>query len=163
MKNSFRTKHIVLITVVGLLTFNCASIFKGSSADVRVNSTPSGAEIFINGIDRGTTPQTMSLKRNKDYVLTFKKEGYEDLNFEIHKKFDVGTTVVGNIFSWGLLGILVDLGTGAAFSLTPADIEANMEALQQAGYIKSDLSAKEGEIHVFMITTDEWEALTAEK
>jgi hypothetical protein len=159
MINSKKLRVIPALVLLCTLTISCASIFKGSSADVRVNSNPSGANIFINGIDRGVTPQTLSLKRNSDYVLTFKKEGYEDLNFEIFKKFDIGTALVGNIFSWGLVGIIVDVATGAAYSLTPADVEANMASLQAAGYIDDNFKTDSSDIYVFMLTSDQWEML----
>lgn len=160
-KQTFKTA--LLIVIACSLNFSCASIFKGSSADVRINSNPAGADIFINGIDRGQTPQTLSLKRNQSYVLTFKKEGYEDLNFEVAKKFDIGTTVVGNIFSWGLVGIIVDVATGAAYSLTPADVEANLESMQQAGIIDAKANLKKGEIFAFMLTKEQWEEIKASK
>ena len=154
---------MLLVVLASFLTLSCASIFKGSSADIRVNSNPAGADIFINGIDRGQTPQTLSLKRNQDYVLTFKKDGYEDLNFEVSKKFDVGTAVIGNIFSWGIIGIIVDVGTGAAYSLTPADVEANLASMQQAGIIKADANLNDGEIFAFLLTTEQWEEIQAAK
>lgn len=150
---------IPLLLIAVIFTASCAAIFKGSSAEVRVNSNPAGADIFINGIDKGTTPQTLSLKRDSDYVLTFKKEGYEDLNVEVRKEFDFGTTIVGNIFSWGLIGIVVDVATGAAYSLTPADVEANLEAMQSAGYIETNFEGDDSDIYVFMMTTDQWEAI----
>lgn len=158
-------RRLKLLSVIGLsvLIAGCATIFKGSSADVQVNSSPSGADVYINEIDRGSTPQTLSLKRNKNYVLTFKKEGYEDVNMEIDKKFDIGTTVVGNIFSWGLLGIIVDAATGAAYTLTPADLDANMDELAEAGHVPSDLDLKEDEIHVVMLTQEEWEDVLESK
>jgi len=158
MTNS-KFRVVTTLVLFCVLSISCASIFKGSSADIRVNSNPAGANIFINGIDRGVTPQTLSLKRNSDYLLTFKKEGYEDLNFEIFKKFDIGTAVVGNIFSWGLVGIIVDVATGAAYSLTPADVEANLSSLQAAGYIDKDFETDDSDIFVFMLTTDQWEEL----
>jgi len=152
-------RSCALLIVVGFLTTNCASIFKGSNADIRVNSNPSGATIMINNINKGTTPQTMSLARNQNYTLTFKKDGYKDVNFEVVKKFDVATTVVGNIFSWSLLGIVVDVATGAAYSLTPADVQANFDGMAKAGLIDPDFKQKKGEINVIMLTTEQWETI----
>tara|TARA_R110000868_G_scaffold304437_14_gene565196 strand:- start:38851 stop:39342 length:492 start_codon:yes stop_codon:yes gene_type:complete len=163
MRKKITNYSLLALLVASFLTPSCASIFKGSSADVRVNSNPAGADIFINGIDRGVTPQTLSLKRNQDYVLTFKKEGYEDVNFEVAKKFDIGTAVVGNIFSWGLIGLIVDIGTGAAYSLTPADVEANLGSMQQAGIIDANANLENGDIFVFMLTSDQWEEIKAGK
>lgn len=152
-------KKILLVAIIATTMAGCATIFKGSSADVRFNSSPSGADIMINNIDRGTTPQTIGLKRNQNYVVTFQKDGYEDVSIEINKKFDIGTTVVGNIFSWGLIGIIVDVAGGAAYSLEPADLQANLEELRAAGHIPTNDIVKEGEVHVFMLTEDEWSAI----
>ena len=58
MINSKKLRVIPALVLLCTLTISCASIFKGSSADVRVNSNPSGANIFINGIDRGAVSYT---------------------------------------------------------------------------------------------------------
>ncbi|MEX0722141.1 MAG: PEGA domain-containing protein [Balneolaceae bacterium] len=151
-------KYILIITVCIVIT-GCGTIFKGSSADLKVNSSPSGATIYVNDINKGITPQTLSLKRNKDYIISFQSEGYEEVKMEINKKFDVGTSVVGNIFSWGILGLLVDMGTGAAYSLEPHDLQANMNELRVAGFIPEDADVNEDDIFVFMITTEEWQKI----
>ncbi len=139
----------------------CATIFKGSSADVRLNSQPAGASVFINEIDKGSTPQTLSLERDKDHILTFKKDGYEDVKVEINQKFDGATTILGNLVSWALLGIVVDVATGAAYSLEPADVQANLENMQQSGIIDEIPERKENEIMVIMLTKEEWQQLEA--
>lgn len=151
----------IAITILILAALSgCATIFKGKSADVRVNSTPAGAEVYINEISRGTTPQTLSLKRNDDYLLEFRKDGYEPVRIEVKKDFDIGTTIVGNIFSWGIIGILVDVGTGAAYTLKPADLQANMPELRAAGYLPEGGNSTKDDVHVIMLTTDEWAELT---
>ncbi|WP_020402215.1 PEGA domain-containing protein [Gracilimonas tropica] len=159
MKNGLRTITTALL-VLFVLT-GCGTIFKGSSADVKVNSTPAGASVWIDGINKGTTPQTLSLKRDKNYVLEFRKDGYENVRIAVNKKFDIGTSVVGNIFSWGIVGILVDLGTGAAYSLEPYDLQANLAELEAAGFIPKSEKVKEGEVHVFMITKEEWAKISS--
>ncbi len=152
-------KKAIILSVITLMFMGCATIFKGSTADVRFNSSPAGANIMINNINKGTTPQTISLKRNKNHVVTFQKDGYEDVTMEINKKFDIGTTVIGNIFSWGLIGIIVDVAGGAAYSLEPYELQANMEKLQSAGYIPSENMVEKNSVHVFMLTKEEWIAL----
>lgn len=49
----YKSSIIALILTAFLFASGCTTIFKGSSADVRVNSTPSNADIYINGIDKG--------------------------------------------------------------------------------------------------------------
>lgn len=152
----------IAITALLILTLSgCGTIFKGSSAEVRFNSTPSNATISINGIDRGTTPLALNLNRNDNYVINFKKEGYEEVNVEVRKKFDAGTTIVGNLFSWWAIGIIVDIASGAAYSLTPADVQGNLAELKASGII-NESEIKENSIHVFMLTKEQWEQIKTE-
>ena len=125
---------------------------------MRVNSSPIGADIYINEIDKGKTPSTLKLSRDNSYVLTFKKDGYEDVKLEINKKFDGATTIIGNLVSFFLLGVVVDVASGAAYSLEPADVTANMGKLEASGLIVAD-KVKEGEIHVVMMMKEQWQAI----
>lgn len=154
----YKSSLIALLLTTFLFASSCATIFKGSSADVRVNSTPSNADIYINGIDKGQTPSSLTLARDDNYVLTFKKDGYEEVKLEVNKKFDGATTILGNLVSFFLLGVVVDVASGAAYSLEPADVSANMEELEAAGLVNPD-KIKKGEIHVVMMTKEQWETL----
>lgn len=147
---------LTILTITVVLISGCATIFKGSNAEVRFNSSPANATISINGIDRGSTPIALNLKRDNNYVVNFKKEGYEEVNIEVNKSFDAATTIVGNLFSWWLLGVVVDVASGAAYSLTPADIQANMDELRASNLIDEN-DIEEGTIHVVMMTKEEWE------
>lgn len=157
MKNTL-TLALVLAFVTITLT-GCATIFKGADADIQVNSNPSGASIFVNNINKGTTPTTLALKRNQNHLLTFKMDGYNDVTVEVNQKFDIATTIVGNIFSWSLLGVVVDVATGAAYSLEPAVVQANLSKLQAAGYVPVSQPNGEDTIHVMMITEEQWSAI----
>jgi len=145
---------IITASLVAVLFVGCATIFKGSHANVRMNSEPSGATVMINNIDHGKTPITLSLSRTKDYTITFKMDGYKDVNMEVNKHFDGVTTIVGNIFSWGIIGIVVDLADGAAYTLKPADLTAYMKSLKNAGYIPSSYNKKSKTLTVFMLTKE---------
>lgn len=112
---------------------------------------------MINGIDKGETPQSLSLQRSENHILTFKKDGYEDVKVEIKKKFDGATTILGNLVSWFLVGIVVDVATGAAYSLSPADVQANMNKLKEAGYIEKIPKQTKNSITVIMLTKKEWQ------
>lgn len=153
---------VISIFLIAFYSVGCATIFKGSNADIRVNSAPAGARVYVNEIDKGKTPTTLSLKRDDSYVLHFKKEGYKDVKLEVQKKFDAATTIVGNLFSWWVLGVVVDVASGAAYSLTPADVNAHMEQLKNAGLIKEG-QAKKNEIFVFMMTQEQWNKIKAAK
>ncbi len=160
--NSF-SNILFLLLSIALFSSSCASIFKGSSAAISMNSTPTGATVLVNNIEIGLTPNTYFLSRNKDHVITFQKDGYEDVSINISRTFDLETSVIGNLFSWSIVGFCVDYVTGAAFSLTPADLQANFDSMANAGLIDPNFEQKEGEIMVIMITSEQWEAIQATK
>ncbi len=162
---NFKSKPLIytFIVLISSSLIGCATIFKGSQADINVNSAPSDATVYINGIDKGSTPQTMSLDRDEDHILTFKKDGYKDVKVEVNKKFDGATTILGNIVSWALVGIVVDVATGAAYSLKPADVQANLNEMKNAGIIDKIPEQKKNGITVIMLTEKQWKQVnTAE-
>ena len=160
-----KSKSLVYICIILISSsmIGCATIFKGSKADINVNSQPSDATVYINGIDKGSTPQTLALDRGEDHILTFKKDGYEDVKVEINKKFDGATTILGNIVSWALVGIVVDVATGAAYSLEPADVQANLNQMKNAGIIDHMPKKDKNGITVIMLTKEQWKQIRAAK
>jgi hypothetical protein len=160
-----KNKYFVGICIFFISTsmIGCATIFKGSSADIRVDSQPSGASVYINGIDKGSTPQSLSLGRDEDHVLTFQKDGYEDVVVEVKKQFDGATTILGNIVSFALIGIVVDVATGAAYSLEPADVQANLNQMENAGLIDKIPENNKNGITVIMLTKEEWAKIKTAK
>ena len=50
---------------------------------VFINSVPSGAKVFIDGVERGTTPYSITAMRNGEYNIRIEKEGYIDRRFRV--------------------------------------------------------------------------------
>jgi hypothetical protein len=48
-----------------------------------INSDPSGAKVFIDGVDRGTTPLSINSIRTGEYNIRINKEGYVDRRFKV--------------------------------------------------------------------------------
>lgn len=111
----------LLVTLVG-----CASIRHGTRQDISVNSTPSGAKVFVKGIHMATTPSIIELKRKDlDIVLRFEKDGYEPVEVALHRTMD--GWVWGNVLFGGFVGLAIDFIDGAAYKLTPAEVNAVLE------------------------------------
>lgn len=127
-------KHVTrsfagLLAVLLLLpvVYGCATIVRGSNQDVSVTSDPPNARVIVNGQDRGETPTTLSLDTGRDYQLEFTKEGMDSETINVTKDFTVGWPIFGNIFSWGLIGIVVDVANGSAYKLKPEQVDAALE------------------------------------
>jgi hypothetical protein len=117
-----------LLSVVILITvFSCASIVNGTKQDVRINSDPTGAQVSINGV-KYTTPAVIKLKRGSKHSLTFTKEGYEPVTLKIDKKFN--SWVFGNLIFGGVIGLIVDFSNGAAYKLSPDQVNAKLNKKQ---------------------------------
>ena len=124
-------------------------------AEVRLNSYPQNIQVFLNGYDQGVTPLTVSIERKKNHNVTFMIQGQQPIHVQIRPKLDVATTILGNLVSWNLVGVVVDLVTGHAYTLTPADIEQNFESIAESVHLKST----KDEVNLFVLTKAEWEQI----
>src|SRR5262245_31454678 len=75
----FHAKQVMAMVLVGLLTMlsGCASIFKGGTQDVPINSNPAGAQVWIDGVYQGMTPLHLKLDVKKSYTVVLRRDGEE--------------------------------------------------------------------------------------
>lgn len=139
---------LLLLLTIPIL-YGCATIVRGTSQEVRVTSDPADARILVNGEDRGATPTTLNLDRGRNYQIEFQKEGFSDQVVNVNQDFTVGWPIFGNIFSWGLIGIVVDVANGSAYKLQPEQVETALSsspadaALPEESDVHITLLAKE--------------------
>lgn len=97
----------------------CATLFNDSKQRVTIKSTPDGAEVVIDGRTI-VTPTTIELKGKSEYYISANKEGFRETPGKIGSEVRMGSAIVGNVFSWGLLGMGVDfIATGTAYKMDP--------------------------------------------
>ena len=117
-------RHLLLLSILG--TTGCASITSGTTQSVFVNSSPSGANVEVDGL-QATTPAKLELKRNQaSHNVRVTKEGYEPANVSIGRKFN--PWVAGNLL-WGhgfLVGVVVDFVSGGAWDLDTDRIDLTL-------------------------------------
>lgn len=108
-----------------LFSSGCATLFSGTDEEITFNSSPSGAEVVVDGIIVGTTPTTVEIDRPglEDQDVTIELDGYETRTFELDKEFN--TTSILNIFFWP--GFVVDALTGALFRYDKDTYSVNLE------------------------------------
>lgn len=70
-------KNIFKLFAVAILVFSssCAMLTNDKLDTVSINSSPSGADIYIDGKHMGATPATLNIEP-KDYNVQLKKPGY---------------------------------------------------------------------------------------
>lgn len=145
-------KNFIVIGVLfGLVSLNCATLTRGSDQPMQFNSNPMGATILLNGQEMGTTPANFVLKRGTPYSILLKRDGYEDVMMNITKEFKMKAAVVGNAFSWSLFGLVVDVVTGSAYELTPAQLNATLRSKE----IIIDRNSNPDEVQVFIFMLED--------
>lgn len=124
----------VAFTVLGA----CASIIKGSSENVSIDSNPAGASVKILKAEggavvaEGTTPYVVPLKRGDGffakgrYRVVVEKPGHATREVAIDASAN-GWYIAGNLVFGGLIGwLIIDPATGAMWSLDPDKITVDL-------------------------------------
>jgi hypothetical protein len=117
-------KSILLLSAI--LLSSCATIISGSRQNVKITSEPSSAKVYINEIEIGNTPVQKNLKRNQEYQLILKLDGYKTYETKLERK--VNAWFIGNIAFGGLIGLIIDPITGAMHKLKPEEIDGNLKS-----------------------------------
>ncbi|MEM8896920.1 MAG: PEGA domain-containing protein [Bacteroidota bacterium] len=111
-------------TVITLLSLtSCATIFTGSTANLRFDSNVKGAIIEMDGLEVGRTPYTMKVKKSFNGIVTMRAEDYQDKSFSLPKSFNpVAIINLTNIFAWG-----IDYLTGAMWTFDQKGYKITLE------------------------------------
>jgi len=115
---------IISVMLILLVTSSCCSIMLSPQQEVGIASNPSGAKVIIDGQEVGNTPLTTSLARKNNHNVKIELDGF--MPYELHLTKKTSGWVFGNIIFGGIIGLVVDLATGALYVLTPEDIQANL-------------------------------------
>lgn len=111
-------KISVGLSALALLS-GCATVFCGSEAEVKFESTPSGADVYAStpdnqsGIYLGRTPLTADVPRETRTII-LRKPGYEEMRVHSGRKFSFFPMIIDALW-WPTL--IVDAYTGSCYSL----------------------------------------------
>jgi hypothetical protein len=124
--------HKWAIVALAAALGGCASVTRGTTENISISSTPSGAEATITGLDVPTacvTPCAVTAKRNADISVAFAKPGYEPQVVELTKEVPGAGAAgfAGNILAGGLIGMGVDAYNGAAQDHKPNPVIVTLQ------------------------------------
>ena len=111
-----RITYCVLFSIAVLGT-GCATLTKGSSQTVTVNTDPSGAMCTMTRDAKpvavlNSTPGSVPVEKARGSIAVLcKKQGYQDAAGELAPEFQAMT--LGNILFGGIVGVVVDAASGA--------------------------------------------------
>lgn len=112
---------LIFTSMLMILVSGCATIINGNSETITFDSSPSGANVYIDGALVGKTPVSVTLKKNKKDTVMFKLDGHRTVTRELNKSFDAVALL--NIF-WDLS--TTDFITGAAMEYDPKNYYIEM-------------------------------------
>ena len=104
------------------LSSGCATITRGTTEVLVVETQPPGADVRINPAGMNCkTPCSVELKRKRNYTLQIEREGYEPVTVNVLSEISgAGAAgMAGNVVLGGLIGVAVDAASGATKKLTP--------------------------------------------
>ena len=90
-------------------------MFTGTSSNINVTSTPTGADCNVTGYGVHTPGNIVLPKSSNDVTINCQKEGYVDASSTINSSFNT-TSLVNILTGYGLvIGFIIDFSTGAAW------------------------------------------------
>jgi hypothetical protein len=114
-----------LALAVGALALSaCASIIHGTSQDVGISSSPTGAQVTVDNQAGAVTPYIAKLSRKDNHIVKLAMDGYALAELTLTKT--VSGWVWGNIVFGGLIGLGVDAISGGLYNLTPTQLQATL-------------------------------------
>jgi hypothetical protein len=122
-------KTLISLAVIITLTSGCATVTRGTTQHVSVDSAPQGALVTTQTGQTLRTPGSLELKRNQPHYLSCKLDGYEESKQVLTPTVSGGGAagMAGNILVGGLIGAAVDAGSGAMYDLTPSAVYFQLE------------------------------------
>ncbi len=126
--------RLIVAAAIALPCVGCASVTRGTTENISIATTPSGATAEISGLDIPTacvTPCVVQAKRNADITVTVNKEGYEPQVIPLTKDIPGSGAAgfAGNLLLGGLVGMGVDAATGAALDHKPNPVIATLQPI----------------------------------
>lgn len=134
-----------VVAAAMLALTGCATIIHGGGGqDVGFSSSPTGAQVMVDGNAVGKTPVVSRLSRGQNHIVRIELPGYAPYEATLTKQ--VSGWVWGNIAFGGLIGLAVDAISGGLYNLTPEQMQATLAAqpVPLPGPQPASVSAKVG-------------------
>ena len=129
MKFKEAASKAVAVTCALVLSSSCATLLKGRTEEVMINSDPSGAQVSINDQSNGTTPYVTTSKSSEVLYIHVSKPGYQPQEITDDTSFRWGYEIWSFICYVIPLGI--DMADGAAWGHDQTMIAVHLEPIAQ--------------------------------
>jgi hypothetical protein len=142
----------VLLFTFAIGTTGCATLLTGGDQrPIRVYTEPPGAEVYVADENYGVTPIEINVDRDLVQEIRIVKAGFEPFEGQIKPGFN--GWVLGNILIGGIIGLVVDLISGAHEVPKPETIKLKLLPTGSA-YPPQNQAFKSAEIEDMRIEKD---------
>jgi hypothetical protein len=108
----------------------CATVTRGPNTAWNINTYPAGASVqTTTGAGCAATPCSIKVSRRSTFTATLAKPGYKSVNVNVDHRFSSagGVALLGNALIGGIVGVTIDVATGATDDLAPNDLNMPLE------------------------------------
>lgn len=124
-------KNIPILSSVvlgALLMQGCATITRGTTEVLVIETTPSGADVSLSNGLRCFSPCALEVKRKSNLVIDITKAGFDPVRMNVLSEVaGAGAAgMAGNVVLGGLIGAGVDAASGATKRLVPNPVRVTL-------------------------------------
>src|SRR5436190_6100417 len=125
--------RIIVLGAVALLLGSCASVTRGTTNQVQINSNPPEAQARTSMGHVCVTPCTLQFGRKDEFTVLFTKPGYHSTEIPVRVQIAGAGAAgfVGNVIAGGVVGMVVDASTGATLEQVPNPVTATLVPLKK--------------------------------
>ena len=122
--------RILALAVAAFALTGCAAVLGSKQKDFDLQSTPQGADVFLDGNRLGSTPVKVKLSNQAQHTFVFKKDGYKNATCTLAKGTGAGW-VIFDVFT-GLVPIVIDAATNSWSQTKGSSCSGALEPLPAA-------------------------------
>lgn len=118
---------------IALLATGCASVTRGTTNQVQINSSPPEAQARTSMGHTCVTPCTLQFSRKDEFTVLITKPGFHSTEIPVKVQLAGAGAAgfAGNVILGGVVGMVVDASTGATLEHVPNPVTATLIPLKK--------------------------------
>jgi hypothetical protein len=119
---------VLILCAAALTLAGCATVTRGTTNQIQINSSPSGADVRLSTGMTCTTPCTLSVSRKDEFTVVISKPGYVTQSIPVRTQLAGAGAAgfAGNVLVGGVIGMGVDAATGSTLEHVPNPIDVTL-------------------------------------